>query len=935
MANAASEDHRRGATWSQVLSIDADTGATDLEIDPRDPNTLYAATYDRRRHTWSLLAGGPGSGIHKSTDGGETWRTLSRGLPEGDMGKIGLAVSPASPDVVYATIEAKAEERGFYRSQDRGESWERRNEYISNGTGPHYYQEIVASPTDEDLVYQMDVFLHVTRDGGSTMAILGNGREKHSDNHALWIDPDDGKHLIAGTDGGLYETFDQGTTWRHFGNLPISQFYKLALDNSEPFYNVLGGAQDLGTLLGPSRTTNIEGVSNREWYVPMGADGYDCEFDPHDPDLIYLQWQVGRLHRYDRGSRESIDIQPLPAPGEGPERWNWDSPIAVSSHEPGRLYFGSHRLWRSDDRGDSWTAISGDLTRGTPATRCRSRVGCRASMPSTTTAPCRGTPRSPRFRSLRWFPACSTPVVTMASCSQRGRREYLAPGGGLPGADERAFVLDVEAALDDPDRVFVSLDGHKLGDFSPLLFESRDRGRSWRSIAGDLPDGHLVWAIQQDHETPDLLFAGTEFGLFFSPDRGGQWIELSAGVPTISFRDIALQRRDSDLVGATFGRGFYVLDDYSPLRAMAGGLPADAELYPVRDAWSYVPSVPMQARGKPSQGSADYTADNPPFGAQITYYLATVPQTARDERRSDEEKLIEAGEDVPFPGWERLAAEGLESAPTVLITIRDAAGHAIRRLESPAEEGLQRSAWDLRLPPPDPVSLEEPGFRPPWANDPQGPLAPPGVYTAELALRAGGEVRSLSEPQEFQIKPVPATSSDQPDYGAIASFQKRTHEALRRAQGGAEELQRAGVRLAHLRAALIETPSAEPELFGRLDSFAVDLAALAVRLVGDPIRNQLEEPAEPSVLGRLWQVAGGHWQTRQSATGTQQTSLAIAESALEEALGELKVLLEESLGSIEAESKRLVLHGRPGARFLDLKASGPWLSARSPRGLRS
>jgi photosystem II stability/assembly factor-like uncharacterized protein len=351
-----------GETWNLVLEIDVNTGVTDAEFDPCNPDVIYAAAYQRRRHIWSLLAGGPESGIYKSMDGGETWRKMTRGLPSGDMGKIGLAVTPASPDLVYATIEAAADERGFYRSKDKGESWEKRNSYTSGGTGPHYYQEIEASPRDPDVVYQMDVFFHVTRDGGETFNYLGTGREKHSDNHALWIDPKNGNHLIAGTDAGLYESFDDGITWRHFPNLPVSQYYKVAMDNSEPFYNILGGAQDLGTLFGPSRTMNVEGVRNRDWYVPMGADGYGVAFDPTDPNILYFETQQGELWRHDRRSEEAIDIKPQPAPGDPPERWNWDSPILVSPHSSDRLYFGSQRVWRSDDRGNSWTPISGDLT---------------------------------------------------------------------------------------------------------------------------------------------------------------------------------------------------------------------------------------------------------------------------------------------------------------------------------------------------------------------------------------------------------------------------------------------------------------------------------------------------------------------------------------------------------------------------------------------
>ncbi|MDH4350229.1 MAG: glycosyl hydrolase, partial [Gemmatimonadota bacterium] len=351
-----------GATWTAVLTVGEHTGVTDVEFDPSNPDVMYAAAYQRRRHIWSLLGGGPESGIYKSTDGGDTWRRIATGLPKGDMGKIGLAVTPADPSLVYATIEANEEERGFYRSRDRGESWERRDDYISGGTGPHYYQEIEASPDDPDLVYQMDVFLHVTRDGGASFDYLETGWAKHSDNHAFWIDPNDGLHLLVGTDAGLYESFDEGKTWRHFPNLPVSQFYKLALDNTTPFYNVLGGAQDLGTLFGPSRTTNVEGVRNQDWYVPLGADGYGVAFDPDDPNIMYMETQVGNVWRVDRRSNELIDIQPQPAPGDPPERWNWDTPILVSPHAANRIYVGSQRVWRSDDRGNSWTPISGDLT---------------------------------------------------------------------------------------------------------------------------------------------------------------------------------------------------------------------------------------------------------------------------------------------------------------------------------------------------------------------------------------------------------------------------------------------------------------------------------------------------------------------------------------------------------------------------------------------
>ena len=904
-----------GRTWSGALIIDEDTGVTDIEIDPRDPDVLYAASYQRRRHIWSLMAGGPGSGIHKSTDGGESWRRLERGLPEEEMGKIGLAVSPADPDVVYATIEADESERGFYRSLDRGETWERRNPYISSGTGPHYYQEIVASPHDVARVYQMDVFVHVTGDGGATFKFLGNGREKHSDNHALVIDPEDPQHLLAGTDASLYESFDDGKTWRQFPNLPVAQFYKLALDTAEPFYNIVGGAQDMGTLLGPSRTDNIEGIRNQDWYVPLGADGYNCAFDPLDPNLVYMQTQGGRLQRYDRRSHEFIDIQPMPAPGDPPERFNWDAPILVSPHSNTRLYFGSQRLWRSDDRGNSWTAVSEDLTRDRNRYELElmGRVWSIDALHDTAAMSLYGTittiSESPLVEGLLYLGTDDGLIQVSEDGGDNWRASEVA------GVPELSFVNDIQASQHDPDTVFVVIDAHKTGVFTPFVFESTDRGRSWRSIAGDLPGDEIVWALEQDHVEADLLFAGAERGLYFSPDRGTHWVGLSGGVPTIAFRDVELQRRDNDVVGATFGRGFYVLDDYTPLREIArGALTSDARLFPVRDAWWYVPSVPMQARGKPSLGSDDFTATNPPFGAIITYYLKDEKQTAEELRREREKEQRAQGDDVPFPGYERLADEALEHGPVVLLTVRDGDGKAVRRIEGPADAGIHRVNWDLRLPPPDPVNLETPGFTPPWVTPPQGPLAAPGRYRVDMALLSADGITSVGEPQEFEVKSVPSSVLPVTDYDEVTAFQERTGELLRRAQGAAAEIRRAGERLRHMRHALAETPRAEPTLYASVDQLERSLAGLRLRLVGDPIRGRLNEASAPSILGRVQRIAGGHWETRQAPTTTQRRSLEVAENAFGASSSELSMLLDTELPRVEAELEAAGAPWTPGRK---------------------
>ncbi len=905
-----------GETWESVIDVDENTGVTDVEFDPGDPDVMYAATYERRRSVWSLLAGGPGSGVHKSEDGGRTWRRVSTGLPEGDMGKIGIDPSEADPDVVYATIEASADERGFYRSVDRGESWERRNSYVSGGTGPHYYQEIEASPHDVDLVYQMDVFIHVTRDGGETFEELGTGREKHSDNHALWIDPDNGAHLLAGTDAGLYETFDQGVTWRHFPNLPVSQFYKLALDNAEPFYNVLGGAQDLGTLLGPSRTLNVEGVRNRDWTVPYGADGHAAAFDPRDPRIAYVQSQQGNLQRVDLENRELIAIRPLPQPGEAPERWNWDSPVLVSPHVEGRVYYASQRVWRSDDRGDSWRPVSGDLT--TDANRYELPMAGRV----------RSVDALYGNTAMSWYSTISalseSPVAAdrLYVGTDDGLVQVSDDGGGAwrraarpPGLPERAFVNDVEASLHDPDGVFLAADNHKEGDYRPYLYESVDRGRSWRSIAGDLPQGAIVWSIEQDHENPDLLFVGTEFGIRFSPDRGRNWIALRSGVPTIAFRDIEIQRRDDDLVGATFGRGFYVLDDYSPLREMAAGaLAADAALFPVRDAWWYVPNVPLQAPGKPTLGTTDFTAPNPDFGAVFTYYLADGPETLREERRGAEREAARRGEDVPFPGYDRLREESLERDARIALTIRDAEGEPVRRITGPASAGLHRTSWDLRRPPPDPVDLSEPGFTPPWAGRPLGPLAPPGVYTVEMTLIARTGAQPLGERRSFTVKPVP-NADGATDFAAATAFQRETADAQRLALGAAAEIARARSRLRHMRAALDDAPRAAQELDSRIEEVEAALGALAVRLLGDPARRALNEPGAPSIAQRLGRIASGHWGTRQEPTATQRGSLEVARSEFRVVAEELRALLDGALRDVEADLEAAGAPWTPGRRI--------------------
>ncbi|MBK9976381.1 MAG: glycosyl hydrolase [Gemmatimonadetes bacterium] len=905
-----------GATWTAALSIDEHTGVTDLEFDPSNPDVVYAASYQRRRHVWGLLAGGASSGIHKSTDNGRTWRRVSAGLPAGDKGKIGLAVTEADPRLVYATIEANAEERGFYRSRDRGESWEKRNSYISGGTGPHYYQEIEASPVNADLVYQMDVFLQVTRDGGATFTNLESGHDKHSDNHAMWIDPADGRHMLVGTDAGLYETFDEGKRFRHFPNIPASQFYKVALSDRAPFYDVLGGAQDMGTYIGPSRTMNQDGIRNQDWYVPLGADGYGVAFEPGDPDIAYMMEQEGFLFRRDRRNEELVTIQPRGRAGDPPERWNWDSPIMVSPHQPSRVYFGSQRIWRSDDRGDRWTAISPDLTLG------QERYAQRFYGRTWSVDALHDNAAMSKYATTTSISESSVAAGTLVVGTDDGLVQVTSDGGAtwtrsaaLPGLPALSYVNDVETSVHDARTIFVAADNHKMGDFAPYLFTSSDLGRSWRSIAGDLPRGTIVWAVQQDHVRPELLFAGTEFGVYWTPNGGTNWHKLTGGMPTTAVRDIKLHRRDNDLVAATFGRGFYVLDDYTPLRAVAAGARADGgALLPVRDAWWFVPYQVAQAAGRPELGSDDFTAENTPFGALLTVYLTELPATARESRRAAEQAQRARGIDSPFPGYDRLRAEALESGPTVLVVVSDATGRRVRTLEVPARAGLHRIAWDLRGPSPEPVRLERPAFQPPWVGEPTGPLVAPGRYSAQLVLVSASGVRELGAAQGFEVKSVPNVRGNV-DLVAAAAFQERVAELARRLAITESEIGQLHGELRRVRATLIATPRAAPALHAQLDSIMASLAGFERRLSGDPARARLNQSNERSISERVW-TATSTFGTRLPATATQREQAELAE-------GELAAVAREWRAFVDGDVARL--------RAALEAAGAPWTPGRVGR----
>ena len=890
-----------GQTWKKVLGGGEWTGAASLVIDPRDPDVLYAATWQHHRTVAAYMGGGPESGIHRSTDGGETWEELTEGLPEGNMGKIGLAISPQDPDVVYAAIELNRTEGGLYRSADRGSSWEKRSDAVSGATGPHYYQELYASPHAFDRIYLLDVRVQISDDGGRTFRRMDES-DKHSDNHSLAFRADDPDYLLVGTDGGIYESFDLAKTWRFVANLPVTQFYKVALDDAEPFYSIYGGTQDNSSQGGPSRTDAVNGIRNADWVITLGADGHQPATEPGNPDIMYSESQQGHINRVDRTTGETVLIQPQPEPGDPPERFNWDSPILVSPHSPTRIYYASQRVWRSDDRGDSWRPVSGDLTRDEdrmllPLMDRQWSWDSPWDMKAMSTYnTITSLAESPLVEGLLYAGTDDGLVQVSGDGGETWRRIEV---GSMPGVPATAFVNDVKADLHDADTVYVALDNHKHGDLAPYLLKSTDRGATWNSIAGDLPDRHLVWRVVQDHVKPDLLFTGTEFGIFFTVDGGARWVKLTGDVPTISFRDLAIQRRENDLVGASFGRGFYVLDDYTPLREIdENELQEEALLLPPRRAWWYIERRPLGEGERASQGSAYYIAPNPPFGAVLTYYLEKDLTTREQRRHEAEEELIEAGEDTPYPGWDEVEAERREPEPRVEITVRDSSGHVVRRLDAPGKAGIHRIAWDLRYPDTraiGPVDEDQEG------RPTSGMLAAPGTYTATLVKIVEGETTALAGPVSFEVERLRRGALEGASPEVTVAFWQQLAAAQRATTAASRALARAFERTKELRVALGRSVSAPNSLDAELHSIEQELYSIEEGLSGNPSRGAVGETNVHTVSTRLRAVSGGTRSSTYGPTPTHRRSLEIAEQEFEVLRQRLNAVLEERLPALERQ----------------------------------
>ncbi|HEY2290143.1 MAG TPA: glycosyl hydrolase [Thermoanaerobaculia bacterium] len=899
-----------GKTWKQVLAISENTGVTDVVLDPRNPDVVYAAAYQRRRHVWTLIDGGPEGGIHKSTDGGATWKRLAGGLPRNvDVGRIGLAVAPSRPDTVYAIVEAANKAGGFFRSTDAGGNWEKRSPTIPNS--PQYYQEIFVDPENADRVYSMDVLIRVTEDGGASFHPLGE-KDKHVDNHALWIDPANRDHLLAGCDGGLYQTWDRGQTWEFKNNLPIAQFYRVSVNNAQPFYEVFGGTQDNFSLGGPSRTINSHGIRNSDWFVTQGGDGFQSQADPEDPDTVYAEAQYGALVRYNRKTGEQLFIQPQPGRGEPALRWNWDSPVIISPHSHTRLYFAANKLFQSDDRGASWRAISPDLTR--QIDRHKLKVMGRVWGPDTV--------------AYDTSTSLYGNIVSLAESPVKQGLLYVGTDDGLvqvtdddgghwrkletfPGIPDSTYVSDLEPSPTDADTVYAAFNNMKMGDFKPYLLKSSDQGKTWTSIAGDLPERGSVWTVAQDWVNPNLLFAGTEFGLYFSTDGGHKWIKFDS-LPVTAVRDVVLHRRANDVVIATFGRGFWILDDYSLLRTIKPeALQQEAEIFPVPPAAMYIESAPLGLPGKAFQGAGYYTATNPPFGAIVTYYLKDDLKSRKKQRQEAEQKALKEGGILTFPSWEELRTEERETEPSMLLIVKDEEGNVVRRLTAPAKSGFHRVAWDLRFPASTPIQLQR-RERDQFDNTPEGPLAAPGKYTVTLAKQVDDVVTPVGQPRPFEARPLYMSGLTTQDQAAQLAFQRKTASLQRAVMGAAQALDEAQNRLKFIQKAILETPKADLKLVQQARALDLRLQDIEVKLEGDPVIAAHGGATPPAIVDRVQGVVQAHWGTTAQATKTYEEDYNVAAAEFAPVLADLRQAIGVDLKSLEDQLESLGAPWTPG-----------------------
>ncbi|WP_419162502.1 VPS10 domain-containing protein [Candidatus Palauibacter sp.] len=695
-----------GRTWQLVLYVDEHTGAIDLAMDPADPKTLFAAMYQRQRKVWGFNGGGPGSGLYRTTDGGDTWTRLADGLPEGGLGRIGIDIYRRDGNLLMAIVEADKRApgqvggpededanrlTGVYKSTDRGETW---TQVSTTNNRPMYYSQIRIDPNDPERVYLGGRDLYRSSDGGNHFT-PDAASDVHPDHHALWINPANSDHLILGGDGGVSISWNRSGTWRQLRNLPLAQFYEIDIDDREP-YHVCGGLQDNGSWCAPSETWSDHGIRPRDWYNVGMSDGYFTVLHP-DGETMLVEAEDGRLMRTNLKTGERLWIRPLGRPEEDAEnppdyRWNWNAPIEVSPSRPSTVYIGGNILFRSTDYGQTWEQISPDLTKNIDRETLEI-MGVLGSEPMMSAND--GTTSFGSLISIEESPL--DPMVVYVGTDD-GNLQVTRDGGAtwtntapnMPGAPDQLYMTRIVASHADAGTVWVAGDNHRDDDMAPYVYVSNDFGESWRAITNGLPDGWSLNALQQHLRAANLLFAGNEIGTYFSIDAGNSWHPLRRNMPPAPVDDIKIQARENDLVVGTHGRGIWIMEDITPLEEMSRAvLASDAHLFSTQAAVAYNSYAPQ------SFTPGIFEAENPPPGARIRYWL---------------------GSDLP------------EAPESTTVTILNGDGEVLRTLEGGGTHGLHEVMWDLRLEP-VPPTLGGGDF---YRAAATAPRVLPGTYTARL-----------------------------------------------------------------------------------------------------------------------------------------------------------------------------------------------------------
>ncbi len=878
----------RGETWTKVLNVSENTGITNVICDPRNPDILYATAEQRRRHVHTKIGGGPESTIYKSDDAGKNWKKINNGLPTEHMGGIGITISPQNPDVVYAIIEAANEAGGFFRSSDRGESWKKMSKHSSSG---QYYNEIYCDPVQFDKVYSVETFTHFTNDGGKTWEKLST-EDRHVDDHALWINPEDNKNLIIGGDGGVYISYDAGNKWRQVSNLPATQFYRVSVDNDLPFYNVYGGTQDNATLGGPSRNMSTFGVTSGEWYVTVFGDGFWSCSDPTDPNIVYSEWQYGNVIRYDKKSGEKVSVKPQPRKDELTYRWNWNAPLLISPHSPTRLYIAANKLFRSEDRGNTWTVISEDLTaqidRNTWSVMGKYWSSdavvkdISSSQYGTIVSLC----ESPIKEDLIYVGTDDGLIQITEDAGKTWKKV-----SSFIGVPEHTYVSDILASQFDENVVYATFDNMKNDDFKPYLLKSNDKGKTWTSAATGLPENGTVHTIAQDVVKENLLFAGTEFGVYFSINAGLNWVQLKAGIPTISVRDIAIQARESDLVLATFGRGFYILDNYAPLRELTESTPTtDNKLFPVKNALIY-----MQIGKIYGQGATYYGAKNPEYGATFTYYLKEVPKTQKQARQEKEKELFKAGKQINQLSFREQELEKKEIPVYLLVTVKDIDGTTIRTFTKKPEKGINRVNWDLQFN--SVQAFDKQKEFDPFKKSEGSIYVLPGEYSVEMALVHNNMVKPIGDAQKFMVNALNNTTLPAPNREEMVSFLRDVNGLSKSMTGAIKATKAIKNEIDIMQQTALYLPDAHHKLLPKLNELDKEIEEILFIFYGSKAKASSEEipPELEPLYSRLSSIIWGQINSTSAITETSKTSLSILKEKYPPVLNRIETISNVTL----------------------------------------